>query len=111
MYSANKSIRKQLFIILLGVAVAVLISFNMAKAENTGTTDKIASLVERSNNPGDELKSASELIVVYDKAYEEVFRIEVDDNAKKENIHLSRFLGLCDFVMEINNTLIYLLKK
>lgn len=112
MYTANKSIRKQLLVIILGVAVAVLISINMTKAEGIVTTDKIASLVDRStSNASITEMEPSTMIVVYDKTYNEVFKLEVDEESKEANIHLSRFLSLCDFVMEINNTFIYLLKK
>ncbi|MEM8894972.1 MAG: hypothetical protein AAGC88_10375 [Bacteroidota bacterium] len=111
MYTANKSLKKQLLIILVGVVVAVLISINMTKAEGIGTTDKIASLVESNSKQSDQSLNASELIVVYDQSYNEVFKIEVDESSKQSNIHLSRFLELCDFVMEINDTFIYLFNK
>lgn len=112
MYSANKSIKKQLLVIILGVAVAVLISFNMTKANSISTPDKIASLVDQSKmNKAQDNFESSAMIVVYDKSYTEVFKLEVDEESRNENIHLSRFLSLCDFIMEINNTFIYLLKK
>lgn len=104
--------KKQLFVILLGVAVAVLVSINMTRAEGFSTKDKIASLVNQSTKQ-DQLDplEVSPIIVVYDKSYTEVFKLEVDEAAFNDNIHLTRFLSLCDFVMEINNTFIYLLKK
>ncbi|GEM_PF-4947297 len=111
MYTANKSLKKQLLIILVGVAVAVLISFNITNATGSNSTEKIASLVERSSDQNSNDLIESELIVVYDQSYNEVFKIEVDESSKNSNVHLSRFLKLCDFVMKSNNTFIYLLNK
>lgn len=112
MYTANKSLKKQLLVIALGVAVAVLVSINMTKAEGIEGHEKIASLIDHGMTSNTIIESEpSAMIVVYDKTYSEVFKLEVDEESKNENVHLSRFLSLCDFVMEINNTFIYLLKK
>ena len=112
MYTANKSLRKQLLVIIAGVAVAVLISVNMTRAEGIKGSDKIASLIGRGNidTPIIDIEPSA-MIIVYDKTYAEVFKLEVDDASKNDNVHLSRFLSLCDYVMEIDNTFIYLLKK
>ncbi len=112
MYTANKSLKKQLIVIALGVAVAVLVSINMTKAEGIAGPEKIASLIDHSTSGNSIIENdPSAMIVVYDKTYSEVFKLEVDEESKDDNVHLSRFLSLCDFVMEINNTFIYLLKK
>ena len=106
-----KKQRQQTIIIITGIVIAFIISLNLVRANSlTELSHKNLATI---HTTADQVASEVDMhhVVVFNNSNEIIFEIEAPASEVSDNVHLKRFLNLCDFVLSSGDFMFYHLNK